>query len=182
MTFKKFKLNDINPIGVVYFILVLALLIIVTNQGKMNRTLQSDILEVQQQFTSATQKYLEDLTTAEAQLKNAQKELSLQITGLEQDLEILEKKLTEKENNYEKKLTEKDNNYSTIVRQKNYQIDRNSLIVSDLKSKIEGYESQLKIAQTQLEIVQSSLATTTEALTNALENPVCPTTTCPDTQ
>ena len=66
--------------------------------------------------------------------------------------------------------------------QKNYQINRTSLIISDLESKIEGYESQLKIAQTQLEIVQSNLATTTEALTDALENPVCPTTTCPDTQ
>ena len=171
MNFKKFKLNDINPVGVVYFILVLALLIIVTNQGKMNRTLQSDILEVQQQFTSATQTYQEDLIVAEAQLQNAQEELSWQITGLEEDLEILKKRLIEKENNY-----------SIIVRQKNYQIDRNSLIVSDLESKIEGYESQLKIAQTQLEIVQSNLATTTEALTNALENPVCPTTTCPDTQ
>jgi len=164
MNFKKFKLDDINPIGVVYFILVLALLIIVTNQGKMNKALQGDILEVQQQFTSSTQKYQEHLLTAKAQLQNAQEELSWQITGLE------------------KKLIEKANNYSIIVKQKNYQINRTSLIISDLESKIEGYESQLKIAQTQLEIVQSNLATTTEALTDAVENPVCPTTTCPDTQ
>ena len=175
MTFKKFKLNDINPVGFLYFILVVALLIIVTNQGKMNRTLQSDILEVQQQFTSATQKYQEeftsatqkyqeDLITAKEQLQNSEEELSWQIIALQQDLEVLERKLIEIKQSH-----------ASTIRQKNYQLERNSIILSDLESKIVGYESQLKIAQTQL-------ATTTEALTDALENPVCLTTTCPDTQ